>query len=165
MFNFGVEAPPLCPDIVIERNDKIDYLGTQFDNKLEKMDENITKKMEQIIALGESWLYRSICPLGRSTLAKSLLIPKICHILSVVKISKKVIDHFQRKIYEFIWGGPKKRHAFAREDAQVSAYEGGLDMPDLETAIKSYQISWLRRAANNTEKNVWRDWLDHCTAV
>ena len=160
MFNFGVEAPPLCPDIVIERNNKIDYLGTQFDNKLEKMDENITKKMEQIIALGESWLYRSICPLGRSTLAKSLLIPKICHILSVVKISKKVIDHFQRKIYEFIWGGPKKRHAFAREDAQVSAYEGGLDMPDLETAIKSYQISWLRRAANNTESNTWRDWLD-----
>ena len=33
-------------------------------------------------------------------------------------------------------------------------------MPDIHAALKSYQISWLRRAINNKECNVWRIWLD-----
>ena len=33
-------------------------------------------------------------------------------------------------------------------------------MPDIQAALRSYQISWLRRAVNNEEDNVWRNWLD-----
>ena len=35
-----------------------------------------------------------------------------------------------------------------------------LNMPDIQAALRSYQISWLRRAVNNEEDNVWRNWLD-----
>ena len=160
IFNFGIDGPDLCPDIEIGRSDKIEYLGNQFDRFLEFMDENVTKKIEEILEAGKKWSYRFLTPLGRSTIAKSLLIPKICHTLSVVKISPKVINNFQQKIYEFIWGGEKKRAAFARDDAQVSSFEGGLNMPDIQAALRSYQISWLRRAINNEEDNVWRNWLD-----
>ena len=160
IFNFGIEGPDLCTDIEIERSERIMYLGIQFDRFLRFMDENITKKMEEIIEAGKKWFYRFLTPLGRSVIAKSLLIPKICHILSCVKVSPKVISKFQQKIFEFIWGGEKKRAAFARDDAQVSSYEGGLNMPDLAASLKSFQISWLRRAAKNQENNVWRNWLD-----
>ena len=33
-------------------------------------------------------------------------------------------------------------------------------MPDLVASLKSFQISWLRRAVKNQENNVWRNWLD-----
>ena len=33
-------------------------------------------------------------------------------------------------------------------------------MPDIQAALRSYQISWLRRAVYNEEDNVWRNWLD-----
>ena len=36
-------------------------------------------------------------------------------------------------------------------------------MPDIQSALRSYQISWLRRACNNVESNLWRDWLDELT--
>ena len=132
----------------------------QFDNMLIYMDENITQKIEEIIKLGRKWLYRYLTPLGRCIVAKSLLIPKVCHILSCVPVSTKTIDHLQREIFNFIWGGEKKQPAFSRDDAQVSSFEGGLNMPDIHAALKSYQISWLRRAINNKECNVWRIWLD-----
>ena len=160
IFNFGVEGPDLCTDIVIEREKRIQYLGMQFDNMLIYMDENITQKIEEIIKLGKKWLYRYLTPLGRSIVAKSLLIPKVCHILSCVPVSTKTIDHLQREIFNFIWGGEKKQPAFSRDDAQVTSFEGGLNMPDIHAALKSYQISWLRRAINNKECNVWRNWLD-----
>ena len=163
IFNFGVPGIELCPDIEIGRSDRIIYLGNQFDRFLQFMDENVAIQIEEIIQAGKKWSYRFLTPLGRSTIAKSILIPKICHTLSVIKISPKVIKSFQSKIYEFIWGGAKKRAPFAREDAQVSAYEGGLDMPDIQSAMRGYQISWLRRACNNSEVNVWRDWLDELT--
>ena len=160
LFNFGVDGPDLCPEIVIERKKKITYLGIQFDNMLEFMDENITKKIKEITDTGKKWLYRQISPLGRSTVAKAILLPKVCHILSVVPVHQKVIDQLQRKIFEFIWGGERKHPSFARNDSQVSTYEGGLNMPDINASLKSYQISWLRRAINNRERNAWRLWLD-----
>ena len=80
----------------------------QFDNMLIYMDENITQKIEEIIKLGRKWLYRYLTPLGRCIVAKSLLIPKVCHILSCVPVSTKTIDHLQREIFNFIWGGEKK---------------------------------------------------------
>ena len=85
------------------------YLGNQFDRFLEFMDENIAKKIEEIIEAGKKWSYRFLTPLGRSTIAKSILIPKICHTLSVIKVSPKIIKKFQQKIYEFIWGGGKEK--------------------------------------------------------
>ena len=129
---------------------------------LEFMDENITKKIKEITDTGKKWLYRQISPLGRSTVAKAILLPKVCHILSVVPVHQKVIDQLQRKIFEFIWGGERKHPSFARNDSQVSTYEGGLNMPDINASLKSYQISWLRRAINNREMHGGYGWISCC---
>ena len=53
IFNFGIDGPDLCTDIEIERSERIMYLGIQFDRFLRFMDENITKKMEEIIEAGK----------------------------------------------------------------------------------------------------------------
>ena len=159
--NFGVPGPVLCPEINIGRKDEFEYLGLLVDPFLERLDQNITIIMKDLVQLSKTWQYRFLTPLGRNVIAKSLFIPKICHIVSVVpQLDKKILDKFEDLIYDFIWGGKEKRRAFARKDAQVLTYDGGLNMPNMKVIVECFLISWLRRAAFNHEQNIWRDWLD-----
>ena len=58
IFNYGVPGVELCMDIDIGRSDRIMYLGNQFDRFLQFMDENVSRKIEEIIEAGKKWSYR-----------------------------------------------------------------------------------------------------------
>ena len=100
--------------------------------------------------------------MGRTTIAKSLLLPKVTHILTAFPIlDDKHISKLEMVIYDFIWGGCKKRHAFNKKDAQCSFDDGGLEMPNLRVPISSYLFSWFRRALREEDNNHWRMHLDN----
>ena len=145
--NFGVENSDLCPSLTLKREKKFSYLGYTFTPFLEDMDCNITDKLSEIEKAAKRWLYRFMSPLGRNIIAKCLLLPKVTHIFTAIPIlCQKAISNLETAIFDFIWGGKKKRHAFNRNDSQCSFNDGGLEMPNIRVSIQSYLFSWFRRA-------------------
>ena len=160
--NFGVENSDLCPSLTLKREKKFSYLGYTFTPFLEDMDCNITDKLSEIEKAAKRWLYRFMSPLGRNIIAKCLLLPKVTHIFTAIPIlCQKAISNLETAIFDFIWGGKKKRHAFNRNDSQCSFNDGGLEMPNIRVSIQSYLFSWFRRALREEENNPWRMHLDN----
>ena len=52
--------PILCPDIPLNWDSKFTLLGIEFDNKLQFMDTNYDKKVENINKILHTWIYRNM---------------------------------------------------------------------------------------------------------
>merc|ERR1711888_139595 len=59
-------------------------LGIHFDSTLSKMDRNYDKAIESIRKELSSWKYRYLTIFGKVTVIKTLCLPKLNHIVSVV---------------------------------------------------------------------------------
>ena len=82
---------------------------------------------------------RFLTPIGRCTVAKTILLAKINHLAFVfpkIKLKK--------------W--PDK---IRREDAKHQWGKGGMDMPDIRTSWRAFKTSWLRRLISG--KGTWID--------
>jgi hypothetical protein len=96
-------------------------------------------KMLKILKL---WKMRYLSPIGKITVIKSLVLPIITHILSSLpdphpNIVKEIEDMF----ILFIWN--KHRGKVKRQTLKRNIKEGGLNMVDVNTYIKSQNISWM----------------------
>ena len=90
------------------------------------------------------WNSRSFTPFGRLTVIKTLLIPKINHlILALPNPSEEVIKSFQNDLYNFLW---KSKIHKVNKSVIIQDYRKGvlkwLIIKKMITALKS---SWIRR--------------------
>jgi len=148
----------LCPDIDLTWDQNFKLLGVQFDALLENMEINIANKVEEINKTMTSWQYRFLSILGRNTVAKTFLLPKLTHLaMSVPTIDKKTLNIIESKIYRFIWGGTDK---VRRIDAKCQEKQGGLNFPDIYSSWSSFKFSWLRRLIDNPDTK-WAKILEY----
>ena len=102
-------------------NSKFDLLGITFSVNLKEMLElNYMKKLEDIRKIINKWSMRKLSPIGRLTIIKTLIIPKLNHLYLSKEISnafwKEVLDSWIRLINinkesklvlsEHIWNNP-----------------------------------------------------------
>lgn len=120
-------------------------LGIRFNVKLKSMVEDnynvAIGKMENVLIL-----YKSV-PLsiiGKVTVIKSLMIPKLVHILQVLPLpSRKYIEHINKLIRSFLWNNGNARIAL---NQLIMNYEdGGLKLTDISTLNTAIKISWIKR--------------------
>ena len=139
----------LCPEIPLEWKQDFKLLGIMFDPFLEKMNQNFDLKIDSIKETICSWKYRILTPLGRSVIAKTLLLSKLSYVAIVLpSLGKRKIKNIEDLIYDFIWKGKDKT---ARPAAKVSEAKGGLNMPDIMISWDSFKLSWIRRLYYNKE--------------
>ena len=120
-------------------------LGIYFNVDLKKMVEHnfnvAISKMENVIHL-----YQNV-PLslnGKVTVIKSLVIPKIVHVLQVLHVpGKKYIDKVNKLVRDFVWNNGKAR--ISLKQLTKSYEEGGLRLTDLSTMNNAIKISWIKR--------------------
>ena len=132
-----------------------DLLGIKFDVCLSKMiDINLKNAMQEIKKQIVNWNRRNLTPIGKIVIIKSLLIPKIHHILSTLPIpTQKFITELQTMLYKFLWDN--KPDKIKRKIINEPIKNGGLNMPDINKLMLSIKVSCFRRLIKSSDQ----DWI------
>ena len=137
----------LCPDIVLDWDNKFRLLGVDFTNNLVGMDINFDSKLEEIKNIFNSWINRTLTVYGKIVVIKSLALSKLSHLALVLPdLNKTQIKEIEKLSFNFIWDN--KPDKVSREHSKLAEKAGGLGMVDIKSFWMSLKFSWFRRALN-----------------
>ena len=136
----------------------IKALGVFFthDKKLLHL-KNFSEKIDDIKKLIDIWSSRGLSINGKVTLIKSLLIPKIVYISSLLPTPEHIIKELNQLLHKFLWKG---KDEVTRASAINNYEEGGIKMIDIESLIKSLLLSWLKRIYGDNS-GAWKNYLEY----
>lgn len=120
------------------------------------VDMNYNLQIPKIVALVVQWKRRILTPIGRTTVIKSLLIPKLNHLfISLLNPKKETISYLKKTIFEFLW--KSKIDKVKRSVITQDYSSGGLKMVDINNFITSLKCSWIKRLTKSHKP--WMDFL------
>ena len=139
-------------------------LGINFSvNLCEITDMNYGIQIPKVIALIQQWKRRFLTPIGRVTVIKTLLIPKLNHLfISIPKPKKEIILLLCKLMFEFLWNS--KVDKVRRNVTTQDYFSGGLKMVDINSFIISLKCSWIKRLTSCTSLSN-KPWIDIFFAV
>ena len=141
----------LCKTYNLEWSDKpFTILGLTLTPDLQNIEDlNFGGKLVQIEKEIHSWNKRKLSPLGKITVIKSLLLPKLTHLfITLPKPSETWISNLEKTLFRFIWHG--KPDKISRKLLQQDFHLGGCRMTHINSFIKSLKLTWFRRLINET---------------
>ena len=104
------------------------------------VDHNYCEKFNEIKCQMTTWLKRTLTPLGRATIVKSLLIPKINYLLLSLPLPNiQIMKDINRCFFEFIWNC--KPDEISRKQLCQLYTDGGIKMTDIFIHAKSLKIN------------------------
>ena len=137
----------LCPDRILDWDNKFRLLGIDFVNSLEGMENNYNSKLDEIKKIFNCWIHRTLSIYGKIVVIKSLALSKLSHLALVLPdLSKNQIKEVEKLAFNFIWNN--KPDKVSREHAKLVEKAGGLGMFDIKSFWQSLKFSWFRRAIN-----------------
>ena len=124
-------------------------LGITFSADLKGIIElNYEEKINAIRKLISTWNKRNISTIGRITVVKSLLLPKLVHLfMSLPNPNHKLLSELDTLFFNYVWNS--KRDRVARKLITKDYKEGGLKMIELSNFIKSLKLTWIRRLSTS----------------
>lgn len=123
-------------------------LGITFNVDLSTMVTlNFADKILQLKSSVKQWNRRCLTPLGKITVIKSMLLPKITHLLlSLPNPDTNSMQEINNIFYDFLWHGRTK----IKHSVVVKQYfEGGLKMINFKSFVDALKITWIRRIVQN----------------
>ena len=126
-------------------------LGITFNVDLDKIiGINYTDRIAQIKNSIKIWRRGFLTPLGKITVIKSLLLPKLTHLLiALPNPDRETLNNINGIFFDFLWNGRAK----IKQPVVVKQYfEGGLKMINLMAFAQALKITWLRRILQNESK-------------
>ena len=89
------------------------------------------------------WLRRSITPLGRIAIFKSLILSKLVHLwLLLPDPPDTFIEDLQKMIFCFVWN--RKRDRISRDTAVKHTADGGLGIPQIKSFTNALKLTWIK---------------------
>ena len=111
----------------------VDAVGVHFSyNREVSFQETFYDKITKIKKQINRWSLRGLSLFGKVLIIRSLLLPKLVYIFSILSPPSEFISLIQTIIYKFLWKGPDE---IARRATINSSDYGGLNITDLETSI------------------------------
>ena len=89
------------------------------------------------------WKPRSLTPLGRITIIKTLILPKFNHLFASLPTPDKIINELNKILFDYLWEG--KPDKIKRSIVCQNYDHGGLKMVDLFKFEKSMKLNWIKR--------------------
>ena len=119
-----------------------------FDNMADIEKENHLLKLNDIELVLNKWKARSLTLLGKSTVIKTLAVPKINHLIANLSTPFWFVNRVQQIINTFLWNNkpPKIKNKVITNTAEM----GGLKFPNIDILVKSQKIAWVKRIITNT---------------
>ena len=139
-------------------NEPIKALGIFYTYDLKLLHEkNFLENLDNIKKLLNIGYSRGLSLYGKVTVIKSLVVPKVVYISSLMSIPKDIITELNHLLFKFMWNGTDK----VTRLSTINEYDrGGLKMIDLDCMIKSLRLTWLKRILS-AQGGAWRDYLTH----
>ena len=101
-------------------------------------------KIEKLI---NKWRNRKLTMIGRIQITKSILIPQITYIISVLPMPNDTIKRIEQLLYKFVWDNKPEK---IKRKTMIKTYEdGGLKMIDLYSHVKTIQSKWVLKLLEN----------------
>ena len=120
-------------------------------------EKNFIERLDSVKKLLNIWSSRGLSIYGKVTVIKSLIIPKLVYISSLLPTSKGIIQELNRLLFKFLWKGTDK----VTRLSAINEYEnGGLKIIDLESMIKSLRLAWIKRTFEAYD-STWKSYLRH----
>lgn len=92
----------------------------------------------------EQWKRRILILIGRVTVIKSMLIPKLNHLFISLRTPKnEIVSCLCKSIFEFLW--KSKTDKVKRYLITQNYLSGGMKMVDVRSFITSLKCTWIKR--------------------
>ena len=105
---------------------------------------NYNKKFDEVTKLFKIWSLRTITPLGRVAILKSLILSKLIHLWILLPDSPdNFVKDLQKICFQFVWNGKQDR--IARKTTIKDVKSGGLNIPDIKTYILALKLRWIKK--------------------
>ena len=139
-------------------NEPIKALGVHYTYDLKLLHEkNFVERLDSVKKLINIWSSRGLSIYGKVTVIKSLIIPKLVYISSLLPTPKGIIQELNRLLFKFLCKGTDK----VTRLSAINEYEnGGLKMIDLESMIQSLRLAWIKRTFE-AHDSTWKSYLRH----
>ena len=131
---------------------EIKILGVTITCDLVHMElKNFNSKYEAIEKMLKHWTYRTLNLEGRITITKSLALPKLTHLATVLpELDNQKAKKMEDLTIKFIWRtfkdqATKKSVRVKLARAKIKPDRGGLGIMDIKQFWNAAKISWLRR--------------------
>ena len=133
-------------------------LGVWFTTDLHEIEaKNYAEKMSEVQILFNIWSKRSITPLGRIAILKSLILSKLVYLwLLLPNPPDDSVSRLQLLCYKFVWSNKQDR--ISRKISIKNIRHGGMGIPDIRKYISALKLTWIRKLANTNHK-----WKNICT--
>lgn len=120
-------------------------LGIEFSVDLDKMTSiNYNKQLPKVFSLIQQCWRRILTPIGRITVVKSFIIPKLNLLfISLPNPKQDVISSLIKSQFEYIL--KSKCDKVNREIGTLDYLKGGLKMVNISNFIASLQCSWIKK--------------------
>ena len=134
-----------CGRLLNWDSNNFSLLGITFDLNLSNIPlinyNNAIIKIENTIG---SWKKRSLTPLGKITVIKSLILSQLNHLfMSIPLPGKGFCENLNKKLYNFVWDD--KPEKIKRVILSQNKVNGGLKMPNIVNFIDALKCTWIRR--------------------
>ena len=120
------------------------YLGVTFSLDISIIvDLNHSKVIKDIQEIMSHWSKRRLTVLGRVTIVKTIIIPKLNFLFfNIHNPNSHILKRIESLMFSFVWGGQDriKRSQFCQ-----SHDNGGVKMVNILEFIHSLKLTWLRR--------------------
>ena len=133
-------------------NNTIQLLGIVFSVNLENIVElNYETKLLDIKKSIKLWSIRKLTALGRITVLKTIIIPKLTYLLiSLPNPSNKLLKSINDTSFKFIW--QNKLDKLKRDLITQEYQDGGIKMINITNFIAALKATWIRRVLMNHSK-------------
>jgi hypothetical protein len=130
-------------------------LGIWFGHNIQDIVEiNFLGRIKEARELMKIWLKRTITPLGRIAILKSLILSKLTQLwMFLPNPPHHVLEQIQKLCYYFVWKGNHDRIKRATVTKTVKC--GGLNVPNVFLYSKVLKLMWLRKLKHS--KHNWRN--------
>ena len=137
----------------------VKYLGVNIPlNKFDELslfEENFASTIHNLQSILNLWLVRGLTLLGKITVLKTLVFPKLINKASylIIKLPEKFVEQLNRILFTFIWGS--KWDKIGRSQLCCSIEEGGAKMIDVKQYLTALKFKWIFKIFN---ENFVADW-------
>ena len=119
-------------------------MGVWFSQNItEVIDLNFTERIKKMQQLINIWTSRSLSLKGKITIIRSVILPQIQFLFSMVYVPKEILDKVDKILFQFLWNNkpPKIR----RNTIIAPISEGGLGMVDTYEVHAAAKCGWIKR--------------------
>ena len=145
--------------IIWNHGGKFKLLGIEFDvNNEDVTGINFPKKLESVKKLLNDWSFRSLSLLGKICVVKTLAMPILIQIFTVLPTPPdNFLKDLEKMFFSFIWD--KKGDRIKRNVIINSKNEGGLQMPHVPSFCAALKMSWLKKVLDVNYITPWKSLL------